>query len=1055
MLGITSSMFGLKKIINRKLAYLKLIACLVLTISAVASGSKLVEVGMREPNDLRILMRNGFDITYLADGQMVEVVLHNEAERIRLDDLGFRYIVIHEDLEQFLARRLEPNRDDMGGYMTLDEIEEEMINLSEDFPDIIGEPISFGETIEGRDIWAIKVSDFPEEDEEDEPEVLYTALLHAREVITPLILFGVIRTLAEGYEEDDRITELVDERQMWFIPCHNPDGYFHNEEIEPDGGGMWRKNRRENEDGSIGVDLNRNFGDHWGFDDIGSSPRGGDQTYRGTAPFSEPETQAVREFINDHNFRFSIYFHSYSNLCLYPIGYDYLQPPDRDLFTAMSERMTVENNYLPGTGWEVIYLTNGDSDDWLYASDEHEKIYAYTMEVGSRDDYFWPPLNRVEALVSENIETCLVVAEYADMPERVLRPPAPTNVTLRIEGDGAPIIRWDVPEDDFNPPVSFKVKVRLPDDIFYDNDPNAGRWEMVNTSASRVSVHSGSHSYRLAMRTAPMAAFALKEEIVAPETIYAWMNHNLSRNVGHFVALEVSYDGYDWEPLPGEDTEDLVMNDHNLGPGVTGDSNGWYRTSWDLGDHEGNMLRLRFRHYAFGRHLNGELTYIDDIGPFREFEWSEIVAEDLEDQIWIDEENDFDEELEYLVQAVDVDGDVSFWSAPAVVERIIPPRVILLPLGWSLISVPFGPDPLDLEELFANWLDRDILALVKNGSGRFFSPRNEFNNIGEWDPLEGYWIKLEAPDTFFVEGDYIPTDTPLPLVEGWNTISYLPLNPMSAEDAWQSISENLVLAKDGFGRFWVTEYDFNNLGSLSLGWGYYILTVEADTLIYPVEEQFDIHQISSRPTFAGDFIPPGPDNHSLLMLFETSPGQGEIILIDREGNTSGVVEVSEGQTAVGLAAWGEIENGLPGLKRQEAFTLRWKAVGSKDDRLLSFSMIDGDDRYRPDGFSVFSVSAEEDYLIPSEYGNLTAFPNPFNGAQRLNFSLDEPVHVSLSVYDLTGRLVHTVVNEKMEVGQHSVFWDGSNEPSGLYIAKLEVRSSEYRRRQWTKLIKIR
>ncbi|HHE47165.1 MAG TPA: hypothetical protein ENL08_05645, partial [Bacteroidetes bacterium] len=282
-------------------------------------ASQLAEVALISRSDLDRLLRGGFDITCVSGGNMAEVVLHNETDVELLNETGLHYMITNRNIEAFLADRLGGRRDDMGGYRTYDEIVEEMASIHDDFPDIAGELVSIGETIEERDIWAFKISDHPEEDE-DEPEILYSSLIHSREVITAEVLFNYIYYLVDNYGRDEAVTELVDTRQLWFILCNNPDGYVKNEEDHPDGGGMWRKNCRRNDDGDIiGVDLNRNFGYMWGYDNIGSSPDEGRDTYRGTGPFSEPESQAVREFVNDHNFGISMYFHSWGDLVLYPL----------------------------------------------------------------------------------------------------------------------------------------------------------------------------------------------------------------------------------------------------------------------------------------------------------------------------------------------------------------------------------------------------------------------------------------------------------------------------------------------------------------------------------------------------------------------------------------------------------------------------------------------------------------------------------------------------------------------------------------------------------------
>ena len=109
---------------------------------------------------------------------------------------------------------------------------------------IISEKVIIGQSLEGNDIWAFKVSDNPNENE-DEPELLLTGLIHAREPLSMMNIFYFVQLLAENYDSDPELNYLVNNREMWFIPVLNPDGYIYNESIEPSGGGMHRKNRKD------------------------------------------------------------------------------------------------------------------------------------------------------------------------------------------------------------------------------------------------------------------------------------------------------------------------------------------------------------------------------------------------------------------------------------------------------------------------------------------------------------------------------------------------------------------------------------------------------------------------------------------------------------------------------------------------------------------------------------------------------------------------------------------------------------------------------------------
>lgn len=177
----------------------------------------------------------------------------------------------------------------MGGFYTYAEILWHMDNLATLFPTLVKAktPISATNTIEGRPLYWMKISDNPNVDE-SEPEVLYNSAHHAREPGSVSQLIMYMYYLCENYSTNPEAQYLVNNSEMYFIPLVNPDGYVRNETTDPSGGGMWRKNRRNN-GGSYGVDINRNYGYQWAYDAIGSSPSGWSETYRGTAAFSEAE----------------------------------------------------------------------------------------------------------------------------------------------------------------------------------------------------------------------------------------------------------------------------------------------------------------------------------------------------------------------------------------------------------------------------------------------------------------------------------------------------------------------------------------------------------------------------------------------------------------------------------------------------------------------------------------------------------------------------------------------------------------------------------------------
>ncbi len=310
----------------------------------------------------------------------------------------------------------------VGGFLTIDQAYQHLDDMAAQYPNLISPRYTLNTvTHEGRTMYWVRVSDNPTVNE-DEPEVLYTGMHHARECIGMQQQIFYLCYLLENYATDPDVQYILNNFELYFIPIVNVDGYAENINTNPSGGGMWRKNKRDNGDGTFGVDLNRNYGYMWGYDDEGSSPFTYDETYRGPYAFSEPEITNIRDFCNDHEFKIALNYHSYAGLLLHAWGYTPDLPPDNDILHAYGEIMTKENNYTFGPGNTTIYNTNGGSDDWMYGEQTTKpKTFAYTPEVGNGGDGFWPSIDRIIPLCQEsmwqNIMAARLCGPYATVTD--------------------------------------------------------------------------------------------------------------------------------------------------------------------------------------------------------------------------------------------------------------------------------------------------------------------------------------------------------------------------------------------------------------------------------------------------------------------------------------------------------------------------------------------------------------------------------------------------------------------------------------------------------------
>jgi carboxypeptidase T len=271
------------------------------------------------------------------------------------------------------------------GYHTIAEANAEVLARVQAHPDIARRQV-IGRSYQGRNIWLVKVSDNVNLDE-NEPEVLFDGLHHAREHMTLEMTLAILRWLVEGYGSDDEVTRLVNTREVWIVIAVNPDGAIYD--ISGGKFHLWRKNRQPNAGSSyIGTDLNRNYSYRWGCCG-GSDTAPGSNLYRGAKAFSAPETRVMRDFVESRvvggrqQIRTAITFHTSGRLVMWPYGYTYTDLPtdmtrvDHETFVAIGRRMAASNGYKPEQASD-LYISSGTFRDWLYGT---QRIFSYTFEL--------------------------------------------------------------------------------------------------------------------------------------------------------------------------------------------------------------------------------------------------------------------------------------------------------------------------------------------------------------------------------------------------------------------------------------------------------------------------------------------------------------------------------------------------------------------------------------------------------------------------------------------------------------------------------------------------
>jgi carboxypeptidase T len=292
----------------------------------------------------------------------------------------------------------------------------------------IARVFSIGNSYQGRPIWAIKISDDVGQDE-NEPEIFINAQIHARERAPNELALYIVGLLTDNYGANDelgqRVTDIVNTREIFIVPTVNPDGA----EFDIKGGQWheWRKNRQPIPDSrKIGIDLNRQFGYMWACCK-GSSFKPRSSTYHGPSPWYAPEVVRYRDFVNSRviggkqQLSVILSLHSAGRLVLWPYSYTKQDIPaempvdDHNAFVALGTQLASLNGYRPEQGSD-LYIVDGDQDDWAY----HEHgIFTFTVEMtrGAVRRYY-PTRDELARDLADNRPAVLMLLEQADCPYR-------------------------------------------------------------------------------------------------------------------------------------------------------------------------------------------------------------------------------------------------------------------------------------------------------------------------------------------------------------------------------------------------------------------------------------------------------------------------------------------------------------------------------------------------------------------------------------------------------------------------------------------------------------
>ena len=382
-----------------------------------------------------MIAEQGIDVSGqrpVANGIELDMVLDQaQADRLRGKgvDLKLTRVKGGKTVREFAAEQAANGFTVWRSYDEPGGIRDQLYAAARDNPQLVKLEV-LGHTGQGREIIAVKLTQGARGTPDGtRPAVLYSSTQHAREWISTEVNRRLMNHYIDRWRANDReVRKLLQTTELWFILVANPDGYQYTFDHER----LWRKNLRDNNgDGQTqvgdGVDPNRNFPNHWGYDEEGSSSIQSSDTYRGPAPMSEPETQAMVGLLDRIGFAFQVNYHSNGQWLLYAEGWQTSTPTaDDPIYYAMSGNLDdpAIDEFHPGLSSDVLYVTNGETTDYAHAV---TGALAWTPELSEGCDGCGFVFPDDEALVQAEFERNLPFA--SSVANSAVDPDDPKTVT--------------------------------------------------------------------------------------------------------------------------------------------------------------------------------------------------------------------------------------------------------------------------------------------------------------------------------------------------------------------------------------------------------------------------------------------------------------------------------------------------------------------------------------------------------------------------------------------------------------------------------------------------
>lgn len=700
------------------------------------------------------------------------------------DILMYEYSIKDLHKNNYDVERVEDNEDssilplNSNSYHTLEEMEQTLFEIAEEYENITS-LFTIGKSYQDRDIWCLEITDNPGENEE-EPGVLFLGLHHAREWPTLEIALHIAENLTDQYYKDTKIQNLVNNRRIWIVPCVNPDGYYYCYEQGHD----WRKNRHYLEDyQTYGIDLNRNYAGStngeplgmWGSTGMSHNPES--STYCGETQFSELETQAVEDFFKSHMIHSCISWHTYSELVMWPWGYDIdAKTPDNEYMSEvgieMASRITKQSGsgtYLPHQS-AGLYPTTGDTTDWMYGYSHYvlgRTCFTYTIEACSS---FHPSAGVMGQVCEENMDGALYLLEesynISQIPQRVI-PPTINEIT---ELDDTYMLSWEPSNENHN---TTKYELQELKDMYQYTDTtmvSPEGWILDGFTSETKRYNSEPISYQSHTDSRTVSVMTTKYPTYITDSIES-VSFNCWYDIiekGNEAFFEISTNGRDFKVI---DT-------------FTGQSTEWETKEYSLEEYKGQSIILRFRYAKSAKNFE-EGFYVDDITPVTTYYTVNTLNNTIQNQEYIISEDDMDNSY-VRIRGYNQDFGWGDWSQLLPLQRMQNGNN---PPSRPSIQGPENPEKGETCTYTVYSIDPNgdkVYYLVSWGDGTTEEWKGPYNSGEEvtfthtWESRGEYQIKVRSKDDHDMTSDWATLEVAAPKFGDFSTIwdilySYLSL----------------------------------------------------------------------------------------------------------------------------------------------------------------------------------------------------------------------------------------------------------------------------------------